>query len=133
MCFVFIFSDKSNLCPTCNKVFPALTEFREHISNVHPLICSFCAKKFHSQPNLTLHLKRHLQIKPFVCDHCSKSFLCRYKLQDHLNGHLNIKPYKCSCCDLAFGSKANLNNHLRKQHQSAKTPKDFYCHCGEVS
>jgi len=36
-------------------------------------------------------------------------------------------------CDQAFSCKSNLNSHIRKQHQSNGTPKDFYCHCGEVS
>ncbi|KAL4090961.1 hypothetical protein QTP88_025713 [Uroleucon formosanum] len=111
--------DKNNLYPTCNIVFPLITAFREHIQNVHPLPCSFCPRKFHSQFNLTTHLKRHLQIKPFVCEQCNKSFASRVKLQDHINNHLNIKPYTCSI-------------HIRKQHQSNGTPKDFYCHCGEV-
>jgi len=114
-------------------VFPLITEFREHIQNIHPLPCSFCPRKFHSQFNLTTHLKRHLQIKPFVCEQCNKSFASRVKLQDHMNGHLNIKPYTCSMCDQAFSCKSNLNSHIRKQHQSNGTPKDFYCHCGEVS
>lgn len=114
-------------------VFPLITDFREHIQNIHPLPCSFCPRKFHSQFNLTTHLKRHLQIKPFVCEQCNKSFASRVKLQDHMNGHLNIKPYTCSMCDQAFSCKSNLNSHIRKQHQSNGTPKDFYCHCGEVS
>lgn len=110
-----------------------ITEFREHISNVHPLSCGFCDKEFHSQFSLTTHLKRHLQIKPYVCEQCKKSFVSRVKLQDHINGHLNIKPYCCNHCDLAFRCKANLNSHIRKQHQANGTPKDFFCHCGEVS
>lgn len=133
MNFIIFFSDKNNLCPTCNTVFPTITEFRDHILNVHPLICSFCSRQFHSQFNLTTHLKRHLQIKPYVCEQCNKCFVSRVKLQDHMNGHLNIKPYNCSRCDLAFRCKANLNSHIRKQHQPTGTPKDFYCHCGEVS
>lgn len=110
-----------------------IAEFRDHILNVHPLICSFCSRKFYSQFSLTTHLKRHLQIKPYVCEQCNKSFVSRVKLQDHINCHLNIKPYACSRCDLTFGCKANLNSHMRKQHQTTGTPIDFYCHCGEVS
>lgn len=110
-----------------------ITEFRDHILKVHPLICSFCSRIFHSQFNLTTHLKRHLQIKPYVCSQCNKSFVSRVRLQDHMNGHLNIKPYPCTRCDLTFRCRANLNSHMRKQHSSTGTLKDFYCHCGEVS
>ncbi|KAE9539787.1 hypothetical protein AGLY_005039 [Aphis glycines] len=130
--FIDTHKDKNNLCPTCNTVFPMITDFREHILNVHPLTCSFCSRKFHSQFNLTTHLKRHLQIKPYVCEQCHKCFVSRVKLQDHMNGHLNIKPYTCSMCEQAFSCKSNLNSHIRKLHQANATPKDFYCHCGEV-
>lgn len=128
-----LFSDKNNLCPTCDTVFPMVSDFRDHIQNVHPLTCSFCTKQFHSQFTLTAHLKRHLQIKPYVCEQCHKSFASRIRLQDHMNGHLNIKPYSCSSCDLTFRCRANLYSHTRKVHQAVGIPKDFYCHCGEVN
>lgn len=110
-----------------------VTEFRDHIMNVHPLVCSFCSRQFRSQFSLTTHLKRHLQIKPYNCDHCEKSFVSRVQLQDHINGHLNIKPYNCDRCDHSFRCRANLNSHIRKLHEPSGSQKDFYCHCGEVN
>ncbi|VVC29289.1 Hypothetical protein CINCED_3A011086 [Cinara cedri] len=130
--FMDIHKDKNNLCPTCDTVFPMVSDFRDHIQNVHPLACNFCSKKFYSQFTLTTHLKRHLQIRPYACDQCHKCFVSRIKLQDHMNGHLNIKPYSCTHCDLSFRCKANLYSHTRKTHQTIGIPKDFYCHCGEV-
>lgn len=146
-------------CPNCKLTFTSLRSLKYHEqrkhSNLEPVPCSFCGKKFldkkylriheniHSQANqyvcqfcgrkfimktnLTVHISRHhtLKTNDFICQICGKAFPFKLYLKKHFKTHTDYKPYQCTYCEAKFRENTLLRKHVNSIHLKLRP---FLCH-----
>lgn len=148
-------------CPNCKLTFTSLRSLKYHEqrkhSNLEPVPCSFCGKKFldkkylriheniHSQANqyvcqfcgrkfimktnLTVHISRHhtLKTNDFICQICGKAFPFKLYLKKHFKTHTDYKPFQCHYCEAKFRENTLLRKHINSIHLKLRP---FLCpHC----
>ena len=52
-----------------------------------PLESEGCLKRFRSQNDLDVHLRRHRGEKPYVCAICANTFAMRSEFKEHMKSH----------------------------------------------
>lgn len=125
-------ADNTYLCMVCKEMFKSIKAYDAHMS-VHPAQCYVCNRQFRHWSNLSLHLKRHLNIRNYPCPHCAKKFIQRQNLIEHMNTHTGDLPIACSICSKRFRRYSNMIQHRNRYHLKLRPKeKDFICACGEV-
>ena len=49
-----------------------------------------CVKRFKSQKELDIHLRKHKGEKPYVCSECDKAYTLRQDLRLHMRKHTGM-------------------------------------------
>lgn len=76
--------------------------------------CNVCFEKFHSENNLTEHVKIHDQDKGQTqCEVCLKIIFVS-ELNDHMQQIHNKNSFTCLKCNLRFDKKQNLKRHFHR-------------------
>ena len=52
-----------------------------------------CLKRFRSQNDLDVHLRRHRGEKPYVCSICAGTFSMRSDFKEHMKSHSGKKTF----------------------------------------
>ena len=102
-------------CKRCDKNIKGITEFVEHLENLHPnqcgIVCPICDKELPSKRRLKIHVVIHSD-KKATCPHCGKAFSEAYKLRRHLKEvHENLKDHVCATCGKSFARADKLFQH----------------------
>lgn len=120
------------MCMVCYTSFKSVRTFDEHMI-IHPAECYTCGREFRHWYNLSIHLKRHLNIKDHACKQCPKRFASRPNLIDHMAMHSTVARLQCKICMRRFRRQSNLILHRKRDHLNIRPrKKDFICWCGEV-
>lgn len=130
--FTIIESGTNYVCRVCEEQFASIRAYDLHMA-VHPAECYTCGRLFKRWVNLSIHLKRHLNIREHNCSHCPKRFVLRQNMIEHMRIHSNEAPLKCTICMKRFKRYSNLIQHRNRHHLKLRPKdKDFICSCGQV-
>lgn len=155
--------DKLFQCVTCGKDFSKAASLKRHMVTHHKkaFVCQHCQTKLENNDDLDEHLVVHHNMsRSHMCVVCGKYFTCEDILEEHIRSHLSdvdamadeeeniisvgkdqealTRPEK-SVQSPYFAAKTAVvsvkkNNAVRKQTNTAKTPKknDVTCiECGK--
>lgn len=119
-------------CTFCGKKFLDKKYLRIHEnihSQVNQYVCQFCGRKFMMKTNLTVHISRHhtLKTNDFICQVCGKAFPFKLYLKKHFKTHTDYKPYQCSYCEAKFRENALLRKHVNSIHLKLRPFLCQYC------
>jgi len=136
-------------CAVCKRWCRDRYQLRVHQrthSDLKPLECQFCCKRFADPSGLRRHIKRyHVKSKdeesgeaPPIwtspieavkarkgskqCPECGKWLCDGYRLRIHRRSHSGEKPLECPRCDRRFADPSNLRRHVERYH-----PKEYSC------
>ncbi|XP_037050886.1 zinc finger protein 25-like [Bradysia coprophila] len=128
-------------CDICGAGFTNKNTLFIHMKDRHAKCgrkhqCQFCAKLFHSDREVKLHEKRHLNVRSYVCNLCGKGFNSKSTLNSHLKSKVhnanykpkkqhpkdnqpNHKTYRCDQCvpSTIFASSEERTNHRNAMHK----------------
>jgi len=120
------------ICEQCNKVFTAITSYRDH-SHVHsqnkPYNCPKCPDNFSHRNNFMKHLALFHEDEPlsnykdywrFACEKCGKVLKSIYSLDYHLKTHTSGQEFPCSKCQKVFTRPNALKLH-KAMHELQRT------------
>ena len=71
-------------------------DYRKHcLEHINSFACSFgdCVKRFKSQKELDIHLRKHRGEKPYGCSECDKAYAIRQDLRLHIRTQHTGKSY----------------------------------------
>lgn len=120
-------------CTFCGKKFLDKKYLRIH-ENIHSqtnhFVCQFCGRKFIMKTNLTVHISRHHTKKSndFICQICGKAFPFKLYLKKHFKTHTDYKPYQCTYCEAKFRENTLLRKHVNSIHLKLRPFLCQYCH-----
>ncbi|KAK6620718.1 hypothetical protein RUM43_011013 [Polyplax serrata] len=120
-------------CTFCGKKFLDKKYLRIH-ENIHSqanhFVCQFCGRKFIMKTNLTVHISRHHTKKSndFICQICGKAFPFKLYLKKHFKTHTDYKPYQCNHCEAKFRENTLLRKHVNSIHLKLRPFLCQYCH-----
>lgn len=120
-------------CTFCGKKFLDKKYLRIH-ENIHSqtnhFVCQFCGRKFIMKTNLTVHISRHHTKKSndFICQICGKAFPFKLYLKKHFKIHTDYKPYQCTYCEAKFRENTLLRKHVNSIHLKLRPFSCQYCH-----
>ncbi|XP_032524300.2 zinc finger protein ZFP2-like [Danaus plexippus] len=114
-------NDKKNLkCKACLKLYPSLSNLRNHFIRVHApkdYKCDICQRKFGSLALVEAHKSEsHCTI---VCSECGKTFHNRHTLKMHEIGH--YLKLVCQDCGRVYKSQTTFKKHIDLNICSQKT------------
>ncbi|KAF7273726.1 hypothetical protein GWI33_013580 [Rhynchophorus ferrugineus] len=107
---------KKHVCVKCNKRYKSQFELQVHLRKHNgdkPFSCSLCEKSFSDKRNLRKHEKIHTGKKNHECPTCRKTFLHVYTLKTHERLHTGEKLYVCDTCGCSFNTSSQLTIHIR--------------------
>lgn len=119
-------------CSFCGKKFLDKKYLRIH-ENIHSqatqYVCQFCGRKFIMKTNLTVHISRHHTQKTndFICQVCGKAFPFKLYLKKHFKTHTDYKPHSCSHCEARFRESTLLRKHINSIHLKLRPFLCYYC------
>lgn len=73
-------------------------------------LCSTCGMGFKTMGTLRSHTLRHSEVKPIACLKCPKRFFNKSDLRKHMDVHSDAK-YICNLCGAILSSKRSLDEH----------------------
>ncbi len=127
--------DPLKKCFICIKQLPTVTEFLEHLADVHIDLqvyeCFRCGHKLDSFDSFSKHLQvtgmsddmaalrdANMCKLPYRCDRCGVSFNTIAGLDSHRHQHISLPPpYKCTHCNQSFGKPYWLTDHVGSAHK----------------
>jgi hypothetical protein len=111
--------DLKNDCQLCGRSFHFLTHLKRHMQNHETdtmFPCYFCAQQFTNRPNLSKHMRIHVQAdNTYKCNNCEQAFDLFKDLKAHvITSHANFKEkYICKICKKTFIILKNYRAHLK--------------------
>ncbi len=112
-------------CTFCAKTFPTQTQLTQHMNtHTRPFICAICGMSFSDKKIQKNHELGHSGENPNTCQICGRSFLEKSKLKKHLITHTDVKNYKCRFCDKLFQLQGVWKRHEQNVHAKSC---DFPC------
>jgi hypothetical protein len=69
------------------------------------------SKKYMAHKRLTDDKQKSPGVKCYICDECNNLFHSNYEVRMHIRVHMEEKSHKCGLCDQAFFTRSHLNRY----------------------